>query len=191
MKKFLALILAAAMALSLVACGGNNDAKDDQPAGDQPAAITSALNLLETVWNDYGEDEKFSVVGGGPDAEQMVEDAPAAFDLTDRSLAQHNLVLPESAQVDDAASLTHMLNANTFTAAAYHATGDVQALAAELRDAIQSNRWMCGFPDKVVVAVRDEYVAVAFGADDLVDAFAGRLSGIFGMELVYNEAVQA
>ncbi len=191
MKKFFALMLAAVMALSLVACGGNNDAKDDQPAGDQPAAITSALNLLETVWNDYGEDEKFSVVGGGPDAEQMVEDAPAAFDLTDRSLAQHNLVLPESAQVDDAASLTHMLNANTFTAAAYHATGDVQALAAELRDAIQSNRWMCGFPDKVVVAVRDEYVAVAFGADDLVDAFAGRLSGIFGMELVYNEAVQA
>ena len=191
MKKFFALMLAAVMALSLVACGGNTDAKDDQPAGDQPAAITSALNLLETVWNDYGEDEKFSVVGGGPDAEQMVEDAPAAFDLTDRSLAQHNLVLPESAQVDDAASLTHMLNANTFTAAAYHATGDVQALAAELRDAIQSNRWMCGFPDKVVVAVRDEYVAVAFGADDLVDAFAGRLSGIFGMELVYNEAVQA
>ena len=84
-----------------------------------------------------------------------------------------------------------MLNANTFTAAAYHATGDAQALATELRDAIQSNRWMCGFPDKVVVAVRDEYVAVAFGADDLVDAFAGRLSGIFGMELVYNEAVQA
>lgn len=191
MKKFFALMLAAVMALSLVACGGNNDAKDDQPAGDQPAAITSALNLLETVWNDYGEDEKFSVVGGGPDAEQMVEGAPAAFDLTDRSLAQHNLVLPESAQVDDAASLTHMLNANTFTAAAYHATGDVQALAAELRDAIQSNRWMCGFPDKVVVAVRDEYVAIAFGADDLVDAFAGRLSGIFGMELVYNEAVQA
>ena len=191
MKKFLALMLAAALSLSLVACGGNNDAKDDQPAGDQPAAITSALNLLETVWNDYGEDEKFSVVGGGPDAEQMVEDAPAAFDLTDRSLAQHNLVLPESAQVDDAASLTHMLNANTFTAAAYHATGDVQALAAELRDAIQSNRWMCGFPDKVVVAVRDEYVAIAFGADDLVDAFAGRLSGIFGMELVYDEAVQA
>ncbi len=191
MKKIFALMLAAMMALSLVACGGNSDAKDDQTTGDQPAAITSALNLLETVWNDYGEEEKFSVVGGGPDAQQMVEDAPAAFDLTDRALAQYNLVLPESAQVDEAASLTHMLNANTFTAAAYHATGDAQALATELRDAIQSNRWMCGFPDKVVVAVRDEYVAVAFGADDLVDAFAGRLSGIFGMELVYNEAVQA
>ena len=191
MKKMLALMLALVMALSLVACGGGNDTKNDEPNGDKPAEITSALALLETVWNDYGEDEKFSVVGGGPDAGQMVENAPAAFDLTDRSLAEHNLVLPENAQVDEAASLTHMLNANTFTAAAYHAAGDVQALAAELRDAVQANRWMCGFPDKVVVAVRDEYVVVAFGADELVDAFSSRLSGIFGMELVYDEAVQA
>ena len=185
MKKLFALLLAAVMALSLVACGGN-DTKNDQPA-----EITSALNLLETVWNDYSDDEKFSVVGGGPDAEQMVDGAPGVFDLSDRSLAEYHLVLPETAEVDEAASLIHMLNANTFTAAAYHATGDAQALATELRDAVQANRWMCGFPDKVVVAVRGEYVAVAFGAEDLVDAFAGRLSGIFGMALAYDEAVQA
>lgn len=191
MKKFFALLLAGVMALSLVACGSSNDTKNDQTDGDQPAAITSALNLLETVWNDYADDEKFSVIGGGPDAEQMVEDAPGAFDLSDRSLAEYHLVLPEAAEVDEAASLIHMLNANTFTAAAYHATGDAQALATQLRDAVQANRWMCGFPDKVVVAVRGEYVAVAFGAEDLVDAFAGRLSGIFGMELAYDEAVQA
>ena len=63
MKKFFALMLAAVMALSLVACGSSNDAKDDQ-SGDQPAEITSALGILETAWNDYGDDEKFSVVGG-------------------------------------------------------------------------------------------------------------------------------
>ena len=191
MKKLFALMLAAVMVLSLAACGGGNGGTNDQPSGDQPAEITSALSLLETVWNDYGEDEKFAVVGGGPDAEQMVDGAPGAFDLTDRSLAEYQLVLPEAAEVDEAASLTHMLNANTFTAAAYHASGDAQALVATLRDAVQANRWMCGFPDKVVVAVRGEYVAVAFGAEDLVDAFASRLSGIFGMELVYDEAVQA
>ena len=189
MKKFFALLLAAVMVLSLAACGGNGT-KSDEPSGDQAAEITSALNLLETVWNDYGEDEKFDVIGGGPEQGNMVDGAPGAFDLTDRSLAEYNLVLPETAQVDEAASLVHMLNANTFTAAAYHATGDAKALAAELRDAVQGNRWMCGFPDKVVVAVRGEYVAVAFGAEDLVDDFASRLSGIFGMKLAYDEALQ-
>ena len=75
MKKFFALMLAAVMALSLVACGSSNDAKDDQ-SGDKPAEITSALGILETAWNDYGDDEKFSVVGGKT-GENMVEDAPA------------------------------------------------------------------------------------------------------------------
>ena len=127
MKKLFALLLAAVMALSLVACSGN-DTKTDEPSGDQAAEITSALSLLETVWNDYSDDEKFSVVGG----------APGVFDLSDRSLAEYHLVLPETAEVDEAASLIHMLNANTFTAAAYHATGDAQALATELRDAVSS-----------------------------------------------------
>ena len=124
MKKFFALMLAAVMALSLVACGSSNDAKDDQ-SGDKPAEITSALGILETAWNDYGDDEKFSVVGGKT-GENMVEDAPADYDLSDRATAEANLALPEAAQVDQAATLSHALNANTFTAAAYHATGDAK-----------------------------------------------------------------
>ena len=99
MKKFFALMLAAVMALSLVACGSSNDAKDDQ-SGDQPAEITSALGILETAWNDYGDDEKFSVVGGET-GENMVEDAPADYDLSDRATAEANLALPETAQAMD------------------------------------------------------------------------------------------
>lgn len=189
MKKFFALMLAAVMALSLVACGSSNDAKDDQ-FGDKPAEITSALGILETAWNDYGDDEKFSVVGGKT-GENMVEDAPADYDLSDRATAEANLALPEAAQVDQAATLSHALNANTFTAAAYHATGDAKELASSLRDSIQQHHWMCGFPEKVVVAVRGEYVVTVVGAEDLVDAFASRLNGIFGMELAYDEAMQA
>ena len=189
MKKFFALMLAAVMALSLVACGSSNDAKDDQ-SGDKPAEFTTALGILETAWNDYGDDEKFSVVGGKT-GENMVEDAPADYDLSDRATAEANLALPEAAQVDQAATLSHALNANTFTAAAYHATGDAKELASSLRDSIQQHHWMCGFPEKVVVAVRGEYVVTVVGAEDLVDAFASRLNGIFGMELAYDEAMQA
>lgn len=184
MKKFLAMMLALLMVLSLAACGGNKDA-----AGDQPAEITGTLSLLETVWNDFGEDEKFAVIGGGPEQENMVDDAPGAYDLTDRSLAEINLVLPESAQVDEAASLIHMMNANTFTAAAYHATGDTDALATELRGAIQDHQWMCGFPDKVAVIVVGEYVVSVFGAEDLVDQFVSVLNGMCGVQPAYDEAI--
>ena len=70
-------------------------------------------------------------------------------------------------------------------------TGDAKELASALRDSIQQHHWMCGFPEKVVVAVRGEYVVTVVGAEDLVDAFASRLNGIFGMELAYDEAMQA
>ena len=139
MKKFLAMMLALLMVLSLAACGGNKDA-----AGDQPAEITGTLSLLETVWNDFGEDEKFAVIGGGPEQENMVDDAPGAYDLTDRSLAEINLVLPESAQVDEAASLIHMMNANTFHGAARRHSGSPVDVRLPRQGGGSRPRCVCG-----------------------------------------------
>ena len=46
MKKFVSMMLSALLVLSLAACGSK-----DNTSGDKPAAPTSALNILETVWN--------------------------------------------------------------------------------------------------------------------------------------------
>ena len=108
----------------------------------------------------------------------------------DRAAVDSALGLPETAKVDQAASLIHMMNQNTFTAAAYHCTDDADALATALRDNIQQRQWMCGFPDKVAVAVVGEYVVSVFGAEDLVDTFMSHLNGIFGVQPVYDEAIQ-
>ena len=185
MKKIVSLLLAALLVLSLAACGDKNNAGD----GDKPAKPTSALNILETVWNTYGEDEKFAVIGGDFSGANTREDAPGVFDLKDRALVDSELGLPETAAVDEAASLVHMMNANTFTAAAYHATGDTAELAQQLRDNIMQRQWMCGFPDKLVVAVVDEYVVAVFGAEDLVDTFMTHLNGIYGVSATYDEAI--
>ena len=117
------------------------------------------------------------------------EDAPGVFDLKDRALVDSELGLPETAAVDEAASLVHMMNANTFTAAAYHATGDTAELAQQLRDNIMQRQWMCGFPDKLVVAEVGEYVVTVFGADELVDTFMTHLNGIYGVSATYDEAI--
>ena len=184
MKKFVSLVLAAVLALSLAACG-----KDNASDGDKPAKPTSALNILETVWNTYGEDEKFAVAGGDFSEANAREDAPGVFDLKDRALADSELGLPETAAVDEAASLVHMMNANTFTAAAYHAAGDTAELAQQLRDNIMQRQWMCGFPDKLVVAEVGEYVVTVFGADELVDTFMTHLNGIYGVSATYDEDI--
>ena len=184
MKKFISLVLAAVLALSLAACG-----KDNAIDGG-PVKATSALDVLETVWNSYGEDERFPTVGGAFSDADVKENGPGAYDITDRAEADRVLGLPETALVDQAASLVHMMNQNTFTAAAYHATDDPDALAQQLRDNIQQRQWMCGFPDKLAVAVVGDYVAAVYGAEDLVDGFMNHLCGIYGVTAVYDEAIQ-
>jgi len=185
MKKFTALVLAAVLTLSLAACGNKTDDK-----GDQAAAPASALDLLEKVWNSYTDDEKFPAAGGDYSEENIRENAPGVYDLTDRAVVNSSLGLPETAMVDQAASLVHMMNLNTFTAAAYHCTDDADALATALRDNIQQRQWVCGFPDKVAVAVVGEYVVSVYGAEDLVDTFLSHLNGVFGVQPVYDEAIQ-
>ncbi len=184
MKKYIALALAAVLALGLTACG-----KTSNSSGDQPYTPVSALDLLESVWSTYGEDEKFSAVGGDFSEENSREDAPGAYDLTDRATVDSALGLPETAMVDQAASLVHMMNANTFTAAAYHCTDDPAALAEALRSHIQQRQWMCGFPDKLAVAVVGEYVVSVFGDAELVDTFMSHLNGVCGVQPVYDEAI--
>ena len=187
MKKFLTMLLALVMVLSLAACSSQ---KGGDVNGGFPA---SAVDLLTAVWNAYPESEKFSVVGGSLD--NPVDNAPGAFPVDDAGNLDYMLHFPadKSDLIDDAASLTHMMNANTFTCGAFHVTSkdDVETVASDLRDAIQSKQWMCGFPDKLVVLTYGEYVVALFGADDLVDDFVNTMTATYtGVQTACDEPLQ-
>ncbi len=160
-------------------------------AGDSNGE-SDANALLTTVWGSYTEDEKFSVAGG--DYNHPVEDAPGAFDITDTASLSSMLVLPETAaaDIDDAASLIHMMNANTFTCGAFHVTDSekVSTVADALRDAISSRQWMCGFPDKFVIITYGQYVVSVFGAEDLVNTFRDKFTAAYAdAAIAYDEAI--
>ncbi len=135
------------MILSLAACGSK---ADDNNGGDtaQPA---DALALLNTVWSSYAEDDKFAVSGGDMNEENMVDGAPGNFSVSDGDALDYSLGYPaaDADKLADAASLTHMMNANTFTAGAYHLSdkSDMDTVVSDLKDNIMSRQWMCGFPD--------------------------------------------
>ena len=67
-----------------------------------------------------------------------------------------------------------MMNANTFTAGAFHvaSSSDVDAVVSDLKDNVMSRQWMCGFPDKLVILTLGDYVISCYGAEDLVDQFS-------------------
>ena len=183
MKKMLAMLLATLMVLSMVACGTTEPAenKDTTPettvaptteATEAPAVAESALEILETVWAMFGEDQ-FYVIG---DFDAMVDGAPGKVAVGNVDFLTGNLIVPaeQTANITDVASLIHGMNANTFTCAAY-AVADAQAFATAMQTAIQGNQWMCGFPEKLMIAEVGGYVVVAFGHGDAVNPFQANL----------------
>jgi hypothetical protein len=216
MKKIISLALAGVMALSLVACGTEKPAETNAPETtpiettlpmettapeaettvpetEAPAASTGSLAVLESVWNLYGEDEKFAVIGGN--MENPVDGAPGNYDMAYAENLTWNLLVPaeQLANIDEAATMIHMMNANTFTCGVVHLTegADAAAFAQAMRDAIQGNQWMCGFPETLVIAVVDgEYVLVTFGLNDAVLPFMNHFSEVYvDAEILFNEAI--
>ena len=175
MKKFLTMLLALVMVLSLAACSSQ---KGGDVNGGSPV---SAVDLLTAVWNAYPESEKFPVVGGSLD--KPVDDAPGTFPVDDADNLDYMLHFPadKADLIDDAASLTHMMNANSFTCGAFHVSdaGNVSTIAADIRSAVQGKQWMCGFPDKLVILTLGDYVISCYGAEDLVDQFSGKVTETF------------
>ena len=192
MKKFICAVLALTLALSLAACGGKTQETapvETAPAQELPA---SALEILENVWADYAEDEKFFVIGGSMNA--PVDNAPGAFDLADENLP-YMLLVPadQMGSITEAASLIHAMNTNTFTCAAFKLAEGVTAadFGAAMKDAVLNNQWMCGFPDSLLIrALGDSYVVMAFGVNDAMTPFESHLTAVYpGMETIASETI--
>ena len=179
MKKILALLLAAVMVLSLAACSDKgSEGGATSPAGAQTNQPKSALEILEKVWSKYSADEKFPATGGSE--KHMKEDMPGKFDVSDAEALDFELGFPKAnaSEIDDAASLMHMLNQNNFSCGVYHVkdSGNVEALAGKIKENILARQWLCGFPEKLVILTIGDYIVSVFGAGELTDTFIAKLS---------------
>ena len=191
MKKLISLALVLAMALSVLAgCGAT---PDNGGASNETAAPASALEVLENIWNKYGEDEMFPVIGGN--MENPVDGAPGNYDMAYAENLPYNLIIPaeELGNVTEAASMIHMMNANTFTAGVVKlADGvDVAAFAATMHDALVNNQWMCGMPEYMVIAdMGGSYLLVAFGVNDAMTPFQAHMAEAYAdVTPLYSESM--
>lgn len=210
MKKLLSLTLALAMLLTLAACGKAPEeatqpsatVENTQPAPSTEqttlpteqtgpvAAENGASQLLNAIWNAIPEEERYFVGGGDYD---NTADGQAGVVL-DPEYMTGQLHLPEdlTGQVSEAASLFHGMNLNSMTTAAYGlAEGtDTAAFAEALRSGIQQTRWICGFPEELLIASVDGYVLCSFGLTDNVAAIKSQLLALYpNAEILAEEAI--
>lgn len=167
----------------------------ETPAEDKPAAaVDDALTILNAIWNTYSDEEKFPAAGG--DSEHAVDGAPGSFDVSNADSLSYLLTFPadDASLIDSAASLVHMMNLNTFTCGAFHVAdaNNVTRLADDLRTTIQAKRWMCGFPDKLVIVTVGQSVLSVYGNEELVNTFRDKLlTSYSAATAVYDEAINA
>ena len=80
------------------------------------------------------------------------------------------------------------------TCGAFHVAdaNNVARLADDLRTTIQAKRWMCGFPDKLVIVTVGQSVFSVYGNEELVNTFRDKLLASYPTAAaVYDEAINA
>lgn len=218
MKHIPALILAAAAALTLAACSSSDssgssdnntgsstttttaadntsstsDATDSKPAeAENSSSYDSAAAVLEAVWEKYPEADKFPVFGGSTDVAPQYDGKPGPFTLTMTAEMTSSLKVPENImpQIKSAASMIHMMNANTFTSAAFEADGDIDAFSKALVDGVNSTQWVCGFPQTVITVKVGNYLIMAFGNGEVMNKFKTAVMAVDGAALVHEGPV--
>lgn len=205
MKKFVALLIAGVMIIGCTACGnGSSDNSSlDNGGADKESSSTIAENsnvsveikdandVLTKLWEKYTEiapeEQKFMIFGG--DSENLVDGAPGKYDLSKAEdlEVQYCISSDAIALVDDAAAMMNAMNANIFSAAAYHVKdkANIQTVVDEIKERTLNNQWMCGFPETlIIVTVGDDYVVSAFGNAQAIGNVKAALATIYGKAAV-------
>ncbi len=186
MKKIIALMLALPLALGLIGCSGGSENN-----ADADVAYESSVAILSATWDALDESARFAAFGG--DFENAVSDAPAAHSLEAVDSLTMNFGIPADlvGSIDDAATIMHAMNANTLSAIACHFVDgtDLDAAAEAIKAELSGRQWICGSPDKFVVAkVPGNYLVVVFGVNDVAGPFISSMSAhVMGCDIVIDE----
>mgnify|MGYP002511443560 CR=1 FL=1 len=186
MRKAVLLFLSVMMVSVLSGCGGQKDSQGEQGGGQ--SQYTEALEVLNQVIEAYGEDELFAMYGGNQ--ENAVMDGPGKFDISKAEELEsvYGLGADESSNIEDAATMVHLMNANTFTGAVYRIKEgvDMDDFADALKSCILARQWICGQPDTLVlINVDGRYIITAFGEAGIIENFkTNALSALSGAQVI-------
>ena len=220
MKKLIALTLALLMlTMSFVACNKTETPAEtteavennqtEAPVVEETEAVVelpykSAVELLQIIFEKYNaaqttEDTMLWVCGGNiNNFDTCNPEGPAAFVALDNEDYNQNLGIPaaEADKIASAASMFNMMNANTFNCFTVQLNDgvDADAFISTLKDNILARQWICGAPEKLVIAkapgncIIAVWGVVEFGGivDPVAQSFA---TSVEGATIVVEQAI--
>ena len=203
MKKIIAMLLAVMMVMGIfAACSGNSNTEANTTQATTEATteattaastFATALDLLNGIWAQFPEEGKFPVMGG--DAENPNWEGPGSVTLPGaEGNALWNLNISEERlpSIAEAATMIHAMNTNTFAGCALKLVegADEAAVAKGILDDIQNTRWMCGFPERVVVVSTNGCLVVAFGHEGNITNLLTAIQAVdANANVLHNEVI--
>ncbi|MDE6184200.1 MAG: hypothetical protein K2G39_02050, partial [Lachnospiraceae bacterium] len=114
------------------------------------------------------------------------------FDISKTEELEYTYGLPKEqlSNIEDGATMVHLMNANTFTGAAYRLKEgvDMNAFADSVKAGILEKQWVCGQPDTLlIIDVDGRYVITAYGAAELMEVFKNNALSVLGNAQVMIE----
>ena len=197
-KNIFSFILACIVLICAVSCGKGDDANTtsgSDGAGDS-GGYSDSLGLLDAIWDAYADGEKFPACGG--DESNLNFEGPGKYSVESAEMLDSSLGLPASlaSKIDSAASLSHAMNANTFTCGAFRFKNADDAVAAvsSVKTNILARHWICGFPDSLlIITAPGNYVIAVWGIEKdtgVVSTFKNKvMSAIEGSSVVVDEPI--
>lgn len=190
MKKLTTIFVTALLIFIFVGCGSQS--ADNKNQGGQ-SKYAESLDVLKEVVKVYKENEVFAMYGGNQ--ENPVMDAPGKFDISKTEELENVLGLPQSqaSNIEDAASMVHMMNTNTFTGAVYRlkSSTDINNFAEAVKANILAKQWLCGQPDTLIlINVDGTYIITAYGEAEIMQIFKNNaLSALSGAKVIVETPI--
>ena len=167
MKKFVSVLLALSLVLSLAACGGKKNEASEAPA-------MKVEGTMEQLLNKTIEQRPVEFMGG-----------VIPVDLTDSSedglwALKSYTGLDDAAKITEAAAFEPMMGSMAFSMVLVklNDAADAESVAQQMKEGIDTRKWICveandlkvcGFGDTVMLIMVDS--SMGLFAQDFVDAF--------------------
>lgn len=201
MKKFIMIIFAAVMLLSMASCGKTKDdvnPDDNEPAKGADEMINDCLGkfyeTLEPLFEMEAEAIKGNFVGGYFSEDETTnkngEAGRTPVDAEDAAVTFKtvSLITEDSfSKLEDAALFHHMMNTNTLAVSSMRvaSAADVESVANSFRESVGGNQiWVCGVPERYAVITIDTYVISVYGNADMVNAVKNAVTDTYATAVV-------
>lgn len=174
MKKFIAILLAATLALSLAACttGSKDPVPSTVPTSPSTTPTTtsysgSLVELIQAIYDKQPVDLMLS--------------EPTTIDVADPDALSYYLGLKDGSKLSEAMYSEAMITSQAYSLCAARVADakDAGEVAQQILDQVNPNKWICVTADNVQIGVSGDLILLVMVSDSLSETLADDLMAAF------------